>query len=63
MLALLGKDTKALFAQINRNPVPRALFRFLRDNEPAGMEIALLALAGGTISRSLWDDCGRLLLQ
>jgi hypothetical protein len=52
MLAVLGKDMSVYFTDISIKVAPRALFRFFRDHEPAGVELALFALARGELSQS-----------
>lgn len=53
MLAVLDNGLSVYFTDISAGVTPRALFRFFRDLEPAGVELVLLALARGEMSQSL----------
>lgn len=50
MLQFLGKDERALFAILEHTASERAMYRFFRDREPAGLAQGMLALAAGAIS-------------
>lgn len=58
-LGLLCGGLASPFAPTDGNPAGRALFRFFRDQDPAGPALVLLALAAGEVS----DDCTRELLN
>jgi poly(A) polymerase len=56
MLAVLDDDMSGYFMDMSTRVTPRMRYRFFRDFEPAGVELALLALVRGEVSQSLCAD-------
>lgn len=59
MLAILASDPAPVFAALSARPTRRAMFRFFRDLEPAGLELLMLALARRELPRWLCSDLVR----
>lgn len=63
MLAILAGDPAPVFAALSARPTRRAMFRFFRDLEPAGLELLMLAHARKELPRWLCSDLIRYRFQ
>lgn len=59
ILSLLAGETGPLFEPLLTRPTRRAMFRFFRDHEPAGVELAIVALAREEVPQRLCTELFR----
>jgi poly(A) polymerase len=56
MMAAFGRNLVPVFATLAVNPNRRMLFRYFREFDPAGVELALLALCRGEVTQRMCAD-------
>ena len=54
LLAIFCRDERPLFTLLEREAPERAMYRFFRDREPAGLGLVIVALAAGALA----EGCG-----
>lgn len=59
ILSLLASETGPLFEPLSTRPARRAMFRFFRDHEPAGVELAIVALVREEVPQRLCTELFR----